>query len=105
MLCQVEVRLEYKHVRRRVRGVGVELDIPNARRAVLREPDVALARGGLVERFRSGVRADQRRQLCRVDVFVLEQLEQRIATGVHVGEIVFRSRVGGVGTTDKSGHL
>lgn len=105
MLRQVQVRLEHKHTLRRVRGLGVVGDIPNARRAILREPDVALARGGLMEGFRSGVRAEQRRQLGRVDVFLLEQLEQRIATGVHVRELVGRSWVGGVGTTDKCIHL
>lgn len=76
MLRQGKVRREHKHPIRRVRGLGVKLDVPDARRAVLREPDVALTRGGLVEGFRGGMRADQRRQLRRVDVFILEQLEQ-----------------------------
>ncbi len=106
MLGQSEVGVKDKHAFRRIRGLGVEIDVPDARRAVLREPDVATARRGLVERSRSRVRAHQRRELARVHGLVLEQLEQEVGLGVHVeGEHARRGRVPRVGTADECGCL
>lgn len=75
VLRQVEVRLKHKYIRWWARGLGVELDIPDPRCAILRESDVAAAFGGLMERFRGSMRTYERRQLRRSDVFILEQRE------------------------------
>ena len=73
VLRQGQVRLKHKHTLRWVGGLGVKIDIPDARCAVLRQPSVALSRGVLMERFGGGMRANQRGQLESRDAFILEQ--------------------------------
>lgn len=73
VLRQGQVRRKHKHPVRWVRGLGVKIDIPDARRAVLRQPNIALSRGVLMERFGGGMRAQQRGQLESRDAFILEQ--------------------------------
>lgn len=75
VLREREVGIKDKHTIRWVRGLGIKVDIPDARCAILWQPNIALSRGSLMEGSRGGMRANQRRQLDSRDAFVLKQRE------------------------------